>query len=124
TRTQALHEEFKSAFEGADKLFLTDIYAASEKPIEGINGQMLCNEIAASGQTNAVFEADLEMLVVQLFAEARPGDIILTMGAGDIYKVAEALARKLRSRGSNVLNPEKQPMNMQADLEVLLSDKS
>src|SRR4029077_5461874 len=42
TRTQALHEEFKSAFAGADKLFLTDIYAASEKPIEGVNGQMLC----------------------------------------------------------------------------------
>ena len=50
---------------------------------------------------------DLEMLVVRLFAEARPGDLVLTMGAGDMYKVAEALVRKLRSRGPNVLDPGK-----------------
>jgi UDP-N-acetylmuramate--L-alanine ligase/UDP-N-acetylenolpyruvoylglucosamine reductase len=124
TRTQALREEFGSAFVGADKLFLTEIYAASEKPIDGVTGQMLYNAVAASGQVDAVFETDLEMLLVQLFAEARPGDIILTMGAGDIYKVAEALARKLRSRKPSVLNPETQRMNMQADLEVLLSDKA
>lgn len=124
TRTQALREEFGQAFQGADKLFLTDIYAASEKPIEGIDGKMLHSLVAASGQVDAVFEPDLEMLVARLFAEARPGDIVLTMGAGDIYKVADALARKLRTRGPNVLNPEKQPMNMYADLEVLLSDKA
>jgi len=124
TRTQALREEFGRAFEGADRLFLTEIYAASEKPIEGVTGSMLHHVVTASGQADAVFEQDLEMLVARLFAEARPGDIILTMGAGDIYKVAEALARKLRQRGPTVLNTEKQPMNMYADLEVLLSDKA
>lgn len=124
TRTQALREEFGRAFEGADKLFLTEIYAASEKPIEGINGPMLHHVVAASGQSGVVFEADLEMLVARLFAEARPGDIVLTMGAGDIYKVAEALARKLRTRGPAILNPESQSMQMRGDLEVLLSDKA
>jgi UDP-N-acetylmuramate--L-alanine ligase/UDP-N-acetylenolpyruvoylglucosamine reductase len=124
TRTRALREEFGRAFEGADKLFLTEIYAASEKPIDGVTGSMLHNVVTASGQADAVFERDLEMLVARLFAEARPGDIILTMGAGDIYKVAEALARKLRQRGPAVLNAERQPMNMYADLEVLLSDKA
>jgi UDP-N-acetylmuramate--L-alanine ligase/UDP-N-acetylenolpyruvoylglucosamine reductase len=124
TRTQALLEEFGSAFAGADKLFLTDIYAASEKPIEGVNGRMLQQAVASSGQSGAVFEPDLEMLVVRLFAEARGGDLILTMGAGDMYKVAEALARKLRARRPHVLSPEKQPQRVQADWEVLLSDKS
>jgi UDP-N-acetylmuramate--L-alanine ligase/UDP-N-acetylenolpyruvoylglucosamine reductase len=124
TRTQALREEFGSAFEGADKLFLTDIYAAGEKPIEGVTGRMIYDAVAASGQADVVLEADLEMLVARLFAEARPGDIVLTMGAGDIYKVAEALARKLHARGANSRSPEKEPLNPQADLAVLLSDKT
>ena len=124
TRTQALLDEFATAFAGTDKLFLTEIYAASEKPIDGITGQVLYNAVTAAGPKDAVFEADFEMLVVRLFSEARPGDIVVTMGAGDIYKVAEMLARKLRSRGPNVLNPEKQAMEMQADLKVLLSEKS
>jgi len=76
TRTQALLEEFGSAFVGADKLFLTDIYAASERPIEGVNGRMLHQTVVASGQSEAVFEADPEMLVVRLFAETRPGDLV------------------------------------------------
>jgi UDP-N-acetylmuramate--L-alanine ligase/UDP-N-acetylenolpyruvoylglucosamine reductase len=124
TRTQALRDEFATAFAGADKLFLTEIYAASEKPIDGITGQMLCNAVTAAGPADAVFEADWEMLVVRLFSEARPGDIVLTMGAGDIYKVAEALERKLRMRGASILDPKKQAVEMQADLEVLLSEKA
>ncbi len=124
TRTQALREEFGSAFEGADKLFLTDIYAAGEKPIEGVNERTLYQAVAASGQGEIVLETDLEMLVARLFAEARPGDIILTMGAGDIYKVAEALAQKLRARGPNSRTPEKRSTDMQADLKVLLSEKA
>ncbi|HVM62138.1 MAG TPA: UDP-N-acetylmuramate--L-alanine ligase [Verrucomicrobiae bacterium] len=124
TRTRALLEEFGSAFAGADKLFLTDIYAASEKPIEGINGRILHQTVVSAGQSGAMFEPDLEMLVVRLFAEARPGDMILTMGAGDMYKAAEALARKLRSRGPQIHNPEKQSHRIQEDWEILLSDKS
>jgi UDP-N-acetylenolpyruvoylglucosamine reductase len=124
TRTQALREEFGSAFEGADKLFLTDIYAAGEKPIEGVNERTLYQAVAASGQGEIVLETDLEMLAARLFAEARPGDIILTMGAGDICKVAEALAQKLRARGPNSQTPEKRSGDMQADLKVLLSDKA
>ena len=124
SRTKALCEQFATAFTGADKLFLTDIYPASEKPIEGVNGQMLYKAVASAGQADIVFEADLEMLVVRLFAELKAGDVVLTMGAGDINKVADALARKLRARGPNVLNVEQQPINMRADLEVLLSSKA
>jgi UDP-N-acetylmuramate--alanine ligase len=127
SRTQALCNEFETAFAGADKLFLTDIYPACEKPIEGVNGQKLFNAVTATGQTNILYEADLEMLVVRLFAEARPGDLILTMGAGDIYKVADALVRKLHARRPNVSKTEPKStnaVNLARDLEVLLSDKA
>jgi UDP-N-acetylmuramate--L-alanine ligase/UDP-N-acetylenolpyruvoylglucosamine reductase len=124
SRAQALRDQFAKAFAGADKLFLTDIYSAGEKPIEGVNGQMLYNAVVASGQSGALFEADLEMLVVRLFAEAKPGDLILTMGAGDIYKVADALARKLHARRPNILHAEQKSTNLPGDLEVLLSDKA
>src|ERR1017187_1753938 len=64
------------------------------------------------------------MLVGRLLSEARPGDIVITMGAGDVYKVAEVLARKLRTRGPTVFNPEKRAMELQADLKALLSEKA
>ena len=124
TRTQALRDQFATAFAGADKLFLTEIYAASEKPIKGVNGQMLYNAVTSMGQADVAFETDPEMLAARLFAEAKPGDIILNMGAGDIYKVAEMLVHKLRARGPNVLNPERQSVNMEADLKGLLSEKA
>lgn len=124
SRTRALGDQFATAFVGADKLFLTDIYPACEKPIEGVTGQKLYNAVVASGQSGAVYEADLEMLVVRLFAEAKPGDLILTMGAGDIYKVADALVRKLRARRPNISNVDQKSVNIAGDLEVLLSDKA
>jgi len=124
SRTQALCQEFATAFAGADKLFLTDIYSACEKPIEGVNGPKLYNTVAATGQSGVQYEADLEMLVIRLFAEAKPGDLILTMGAGDIYKVSEALVRKLRARRPSILNGEQPSINIARDLELLLSGKS
>lgn len=124
TRTQTLLREFGPAFDGADRLFLTEIYAAGEKPIEGITGRSLLQAVHDAGKGEAVFEPDLDRLTVRLFAEARPQDLILTMGAGDIYKVADALARKFREGGPNTLNPENQPMKIESDLIVLLSDKA
>ena len=124
SRTLALRDQFATAFQGVNKLFLTDIYAASEKQIEGIDGRTIVNAVIATGQTAVVYEPDFEKLSEKLLLEAKPGDLLLTMGAGDIYKVAEALVRKLRTRGPNIPNPAKQPANIQADLQVLLSDKT
>jgi len=123
SRTQALREEFATAFGGADRLFLTEIYAASEKPIAGVNGEMLFQAVTGTGQSGVSYERDLEMLVIRLFAEARPGDLILTMGAGNIYKVSEALVRKLRARPSN-RNVEQSSLNIARDLGVLLSNRA
>ena len=124
TRTQALRDQFATAFEGADRVFLTEIYGANEGPIPGVTGKTLSDAVNSTGQANVVFEADAEMLIARLFAETRRGDLVLTMGAGDIYKVADGLVRKLRARGPDIPSAVRQPADLQADLVVLLSDKA
>ena len=70
TRTQTFRDEFATAFQAADKLWLTDIYAASEPPIPGVTSSALLNAIKASGQTDAELEPDFEKLTERLTAEA------------------------------------------------------
>lgn len=96
TRTKLLKEQFATAFGEADELFLTDIYAASEPPIEGIDGRSLFDAIQRAGHPRAQFVADIGELAARLHATASPGDVILTLGAGDIYRVADDLAARLR----------------------------
>jgi len=124
TRTQALCDQFATAFRGADKLFLTDIYSAGEKPIEGVSGRTIFDAVVASGQANVTFEPDLDKLVDRLFIEAESGDLIVMMGAGDIYRSAQAVAGKFSKRGPNLFQPARQAMNVEADLRVVLSEKS
>jgi|YelNatPaOPRAMG01_1025707.scaffolds.fasta_scaffold02533_1 UDP-N-acetylmuramate--L-alanine ligase/UDP-N-acetylenolpyruvoylglucosamine reductase len=95
TRTRNLLPEFATAFRGVDKLYLTDIYAASEPPLPGITGQLLFGAVKGGGQKDAVYEPDFDRLMEALYRDARPGDLIMTMGAGNIYKVGEALAKRL-----------------------------
>lgn len=121
TRTQALREQFGTAFVGADKLFLTDIYAAGDKPIEGVNGYTTVDAVRATGQTDLTYEPRLEKLAKHLAAEARAGDLILVMGAGDIYKVAQKTGEILATRKPIL---REQPMRIDADLRALLSDKA
>ncbi len=112
TRTQALAAEFAQAFADADKVFLTEIYSAGEKPIEGVTGAALAAQVPA-----AVFEPDLGQLAERLFAEAQAGDLILTMGAGNIYQAAEWLSERLAQRAPH----QRQAMNIESDLATLLS---
>ncbi len=120
TRTQALREQFGTAFAGADTLFLTDIYAASEKPIEGINGYTLVDAVHATGQS-AIYEPRLDKLARHLAAEARPGDLILLMGAGDIDRAARKTGEILAARKPVHREP---PMKIDSELRALLSDKA
>ncbi len=124
SRTQALRDEFATAFQGVDKLFLADIYSAGEKPIDGISGTTIVDAVLASGQTAVVYEPDFERLAQRLSLEAMPGDLVMTMGAGDIYKVAQQVAEKLAPAGPNILNQTRQPMDIESDLRVVLSEKS
>ncbi len=121
TRTQALREQFGAAFAGADKLFLTDIYSATEKPIEGVNGYTIVDAARAVGQRDVTYEPRLEKLAKHLAAEARAGDLILVMGAGDICNVALKTGEILAARKPIITE---QPMRIDADLRALLSDKA
>ena len=87
TRTQALFGEFCKVFDGVDKLFLTEIYAASEKPIPGVSGQSLAQGMRQVSQVDVTYCQDLPSMVEALKANARPGDLVLTLGAGTITRV-------------------------------------
>ena len=121
SRTQALQKEFATAFKNADQLFLTDVYAASEAPIAGVSGQTIYNVVRSTGQAGVTYEPDLQRLTQQLFATARAGDLVLVMGAGDIYKVAQAIAEKLTKQGPNILIPTATPQIIEADLQAALT---
>ena len=122
SRTQALQKEFATAFRLADKLFLTDVYAASEAPLAGVSGQTIFAAVQATGQGGVTYEPDLQRLTQQLFTTARAGDLVLVMGAGDIYKVAQAVADKLNTQGPNILIPTATPANIEADLRSMLTE--
>jgi UDP-N-acetylmuramate--alanine ligase len=95
SRTYDLFDEFLTAFEGADRLVLTEIYAAGEDPIDGVTGEALYQAIKRRGHMEVEFISDKDQIVNQLAAKLNPGDIALTLGAGDIYKVGEALVQAL-----------------------------
>ncbi|HYL10701.1 MAG TPA: UDP-N-acetylmuramate--L-alanine ligase [Candidatus Acidoferrales bacterium] len=92
TRTKHLWDEFCHAFNQADFLVLTDIYAASEAPIPAITGEALANAIRAAGHKNVVFRSSMQEGIEHLLRQARPGDAILTIGAGNVSRALGQLA--------------------------------
>jgi UDP-N-acetylmuramate--alanine ligase len=100
TRTQSLFEDFTRAFNNADHLFVTDIYAAGEQPIPGIHSRRLAEAIAEHGHHHVKYSADRTQMAEELSRLARPGDVIIALGAGDINKSLSGVARALRARAS------------------------
>ena len=92
SRTKFLWDDFCRAFNQADVLVLTDIYAASEAPVPGITGEALANAIRAAGHKNVVFRSSMQEGIEHLLREARPGDAILTIGAGNVSRALGQLA--------------------------------
>jgi len=99
TRTKALMEEFVTSFNEADVLVVTEIYAASEEKIEGIDGHVLSEKIRTSGHKNVVFAPNKEDAAEKVLNLAREGDVVITLGAGDIYKIEERLKAAWSGRG-------------------------
>jgi UDP-N-acetylmuramate--alanine ligase len=97
TRTQFLMDDFARCFEGCDQVYVLDIYPASEPPIPGITSERLVNRMHELGFERARYVASDQLAVERILAEARPGDLVLTIGAGSVWKVAEALSEALRS---------------------------
>jgi len=96
SRTQYLLENFYSSFNDADKLILLDIYGAGEKPIEGINSRKLAKGIREYGHKNVEHIEDADSLVPQLKFSLQSGDVVLTLGAGNIGELAHKLAAEFR----------------------------
>jgi UDP-N-acetylmuramate--alanine ligase len=97
TRTQALVHEFATAFYQADRLFVTDIYPAGERPIPGVHGGQIAEGAKEHGHRGVTYVPLKEDLVEAVAAEAHPGDLVLVMGAGDIWKIGEEIARRLET---------------------------
>jgi UDP-N-acetylmuramate--alanine ligase len=87
TRTQALFGDFCKSFEEVDELVLTEIYPASEKPIPGVSGQSLAQGIRQVSKTKVTFVPDFETASQTLDVMLRPGDLLVTLGAGSVWKV-------------------------------------
>ena len=98
TRTQALFEDFTTAFYQSDVLIVTDIYAASEPPIPGVHAEKLATAIQEHGHGNIRYIPNHLELPTMLTEEVQDGDVVLTLGAGNIWQTGEALLEKLKER--------------------------
>jgi len=96
TRTRDLFDEFISSFAEADELFITDIYPAGEDPIPGVTAKALVQEIEKRGGVKVHYVPERERLVGEVMQMVRPGDIVMTLGAGNIWEVSEGIAEALK----------------------------
>ncbi|MFZ9773887.1 MAG: UDP-N-acetylmuramate--L-alanine ligase [Candidatus Nanopelagicaceae bacterium] len=97
SRTAVFHREFATALTEADLIFLTDIYAASEAPIEGVTAGLIASEIP---QEKVYYLSNREELISQLISKMEPGDLVLTLGAGDVTHLAGEILERLHERNS------------------------
>ena len=91
TRTQHLWDDFVRAFNQADVLALVDIYPASEAPIPGITSEALANSIREAGHKNVNYYHSMQDAIEFILREARPGDAVLTIGAGNVSRASNEL---------------------------------
>ena len=97
SRTRDLREEFALAFYDADVLVVTDVYPAREAPIEGVTGRTVADLARQYGHRNVHYVEDKAALPEYLGGLARPGDLVLTMGAGDVWRYGEAFLQTLEA---------------------------
>jgi len=98
SRTHDLMEEFARSFNNADSLFITDIYSASEEPIEGVTAEALTEAIKSFGHKDVHHIGSLESAAATLRDQVQPGDLVLTLGAGTVSRVSEQLLSLLHER--------------------------
>lgn len=97
SRTRQLYQEFGLSFFDADLLVLTDIYPSREEPIEGVSGKLIADSAQSYGHRNVHYVPDKQELPEELKKLVEPGDIVITMGAGDIYKYGDRFVRSIET---------------------------
>ena len=97
TRTQALMDEFARSFHQADSVYLMDIYAASETPIEGVSGELLATRMRDFGHRCVEYCGTMDRAVEAVLSNVRDGDVVLTLGAGNVWQAGEKILERLRA---------------------------
>lgn len=96
SRTQELMDDFVVAFNNADVLYILDIYAASEKPIEGISAEVLTENIKKYGHKNANYIGDIDNATARVLPDLRDGDLVITLGAGSVTRLSDEIVAALK----------------------------
>jgi UDP-N-acetylmuramate--alanine ligase len=94
TRTKELFDEFVKAFNQVEILFLADIYSAGEPPFENLDSQVLAKAIASHGHRGVEYLGPANLMTGKVKDRLRPGDVVMTMGAGNIWQVGEELLKR------------------------------
>jgi len=98
TRTRDLFKDFLTSFNQADVLFLTRIYPAGEDPIPGVRVEDLYEGIKGHGHKDVTLVLEKDKIIEAVLPRLRPGDMVFTLGAGDIWRIGERLAEKLKEK--------------------------
>lgn len=96
TRTKLLYDEFCNCFGNCDKLILTHIYSAGEQPIPGISGKLLAESVQQTTGQDVVFIDSFARVEEYLYKNCEKGDLVITMGAGDVFKIGEELVKEFQ----------------------------
>lgn len=98
SRTEALANEFGQAFDGVDELIVTDVYGSREAPVPGVTGRLVADAARARTDARVRYVAHMTEVPTVLAAELEPGDLVLTLGAGDVTLLPDEIARALAVR--------------------------
>ena len=98
TRTQLLMDEFAQAFHAADHVYVLDIYAASEPPIPGITAEALARRLRDFGHRGVEYVGSMDAGIEAVAAAARAGDVVVTLGAGNVSQAGERILKRLQER--------------------------
>ncbi len=98
TRTNELMEDFARCFNNADVLYLLDIYAASESPMDGVTAEILAGKISEFGHKNVNYIGDIETAAEKVIENLQSGDLVITLGAGSITGLSDEIWEKLKER--------------------------
>jgi UDP-N-acetylmuramate--alanine ligase len=98
TRTKDLIDDFSGAFSDADILVVLDIYPAGEQAIEGVSAVTLLKKIKEAGHENALYKKDKGEAIEYIITAVQKGDIVLTLGAGNVWKTGEIILETLRAK--------------------------